>query len=65
MSYSAYDEGTICGACTCSGGGVISGPGYNTGNRIAEDLVIEKWWLKAEIVTRAEEKGLLQEGLRR
>jgi hypothetical protein len=35
------------------------------GNRIAEDLVIEKWWLKAEIVTRAEEKGLLQEELRR
>ena len=49
----------LCGASTYSGGCVIWGPGYNAANRIAEDLGIAKWWPKLEIVTRAEEKGLL------
>jgi phytoene dehydrogenase-like protein len=49
----------LCGASTYSGGCVIWGPGYNAANRVAEDLGIEKWWPKPEIVTRAEEKGLL------
>jgi phytoene dehydrogenase-like protein len=49
----------LCGASTHSGGCVIWGPGYNAANRIAEDLGIEKWWPKMEIITRAEEKGLL------
>ena len=49
----------LCGASTFSGGCIIWGPGYNAANRIAEDLGIEKWWPKMEIVTRAEEKGLL------
>ena len=49
----------LCGASTFSGGCVIWGPGYNAANRIADDLGIAKWWPKLEIVTRAEEKGLL------
>ena len=49
----------LCGASTFSGGCVIWGPGYNAANRIAEDLGIKKWWPKLQIVTRAEEKGLL------
>jgi phytoene dehydrogenase-like protein len=49
----------LCGACVFPGGCVIWGPGYNAANRIAEDLGIEKWWPKMEMVTRAEEKGLL------
>jgi phytoene dehydrogenase-like protein len=49
----------LCGASTFSGGCVIWGPGYNAANRIADDLGIEKWWPKSEIVKRAEEKGLL------
>jgi phytoene dehydrogenase-like protein len=49
----------LCGASTYSGGCVIWGPGYNAANRIADDLGIGKWWPKPEVVTRAEEKGLL------
>ena len=47
------------GACVFPGGCVIFGPGYNAANRIAEDLGIKKWWPKPEMVTRAEQKGLL------
>ena len=49
----------VCGASTYSGGMVTFGPGYNTVNRIAEDLGIQKFWQEPEIVTRAVEKGLL------
>jgi phytoene dehydrogenase-like protein len=49
----------LCGASTYSGGCVIWGPGYNAANRIADDLGIGKWWPKPEVITRAEEKGLL------
>jgi len=49
----------VCGASTFSGGLITFGPGYNAANRIAEDLGLEKWWEKPEIVARAEEKGLL------
>jgi phytoene dehydrogenase-like protein len=49
----------LCGASVFPGGCVIWGPGYNAANRIAEDYGIEKWWPKMDIVTQAEEKGLL------
>jgi phytoene dehydrogenase-like protein len=49
----------ICGASTFPGGLITFGPGYNAANRIAEDLGIEKWWEKPQIVARAEEQGLL------
>ncbi len=49
----------LCGSSTFSGGCVIWGPGYNAANRIAEDLGVAKWWPKLELVTKAEEKGLL------
>jgi phytoene dehydrogenase-like protein len=49
----------VCGASTFPGGLITFGPGYNAANRIAEDLGIEKWWEKPQIVARAEEQGLL------
>ena len=33
--------------------------GYNAANRIADDYGIQKWWKKPELVTRAEELGLI------
>jgi phytoene dehydrogenase-like protein len=49
----------VCGASTFPGGLITFGPGYNAANRIAEDLGVEKWWEKPQIVARAEEQGLL------
>jgi phytoene dehydrogenase-like protein len=49
----------VCGASNFPGGLITFGPGYNAANRIAEDLGVEKWWEKPQIVARAEEQGLL------
>lgn len=49
----------VCGACTYPGGTILMANGYNAAGRIADDLSLEKWWKKPEMVTRAEELGLL------
>jgi len=49
----------ICGSCTYPGGTILMANGYNAANRIAEDYDIQKWWRKPELITRAEELGLI------
>lgn len=49
----------MCGASTFPGGLVTLGAGYNAAGRIAEDLGIKPWWTKPQIVTDAEESGML------
>jgi phytoene dehydrogenase-like protein len=49
----------ICGSCTYPGGTILMANGYNAANRIAEDYDIKKWWRKPELITRAEELGLI------
>ena len=49
----------VCGACTYPGGTILMANGYNAAGRIADDFGIEKWWKKPEMVSRAEELGLL------
>ena len=49
----------ICGSCTYPGGTILMANGYNAANRIAEDYDIPKWWQKPELITRAEELGLI------
>lgn len=49
----------MCGASVFPGGLVTLGAGYNAAGRILEDLGIEQWWPKPDIVAKAEELGML------
>jgi phytoene dehydrogenase-like protein len=53
-------EGLYLGGSGCHPGGlVVFGPGYLAANSVAEDLGLQKWWKTPEIVSRAQEEGLL------